>query len=105
LITVRRVIEMRKANGKRWTPGRRRNERLQSPDALVRVYKQEVDRQKLLVKKSQLAEHRLLFIVSALKKLFLDDHFLTLLRAEQLETLPTYLADKMQLGEKGFVNV
>jgi ParB family transcriptional regulator, chromosome partitioning protein len=105
LLTVRRIIELRKANGKSYTPGRRRNDRLQSPDALVRVYKQEVDRQQLMVKKSQLTEHRLLFIVSALKKLFLDEHLLTLLRAEQLDTVPAYLADKMQIGEKGLVNV
>jgi len=101
LLTVRRIIELRKSNGKRSTPGvRRRNDRLQSADALVRVYRQEVDRQKLLVKKSQLTEHRLLFIVSALKKLFLDDNFLTLLRAEELDSLPAYLAEKIQIGEK-----
>jgi len=105
LLTVRRIIELRKTNGKGYTPGRRRNDRLQSPDALVRVYRQEVDRQKLLVKKSQLTEHRLLFIVSALKKLFLDEHFLTLLRAEQLDTVPAYLAEKMQLGDKGTPSV
>jgi ParB family transcriptional regulator, chromosome partitioning protein len=101
LLTVRRVIEMRKTNGKSYAPGRRRNERLQSPDALVRVYRQEADRQKLLVKKSQLTEHRLLFIISALKKLFLDENFVTLLRAEQLDTVPAYLAEKMQLGDRG----
>jgi ParB family transcriptional regulator, chromosome partitioning protein len=105
LLTVRRIIELRKANGKRTTPGRRKNASLQSPDALVRVYKQEVDRQKLFVKKAQLTEHRLLFIISALKKLFLDEHLLTLLRAEHLDTVPAYLADKMQLGERGPVNV
>ena len=105
LLTVRRIIELRKTNGKRSTPGRRRNAPMQSSVGLVRVYKQEVDRQKLLVKKSQLTEHRLLFIVSALKKLFLDEHFLTLLRAEQLDTVPAYLAEKMQLGEKGHANV
>jgi ParB family chromosome partitioning protein len=106
LLTVRRIIDLRKANGKRSMPGvRRRNDRLQSADALVRVYQQEVDRQKLLVKKSQLTEHRLLFIVSALKNLFGDENFLNLLRAEQLDNLPAYLAEKIQLGEKVLSNV
>ena len=87
--------------GKRPTPWvRRRNERVQSADSLVRVYRQEVDRQKLMVRKSQLTEHRLLFIVSALKTLFRDDNFLTLLRAEDLDSLPAYLADKIQVSEK-----
>jgi ParB family chromosome partitioning protein len=101
LLTVRRIIELRKANGKRSNQGlRRRNDGLQSAEALVRVYRQEADRQKLLVKKSQLTEHRLLFIVSALKNLFRDENFITLLRAEGLHTLPAYLAERIQIGER-----
>ncbi len=100
LLTVRRIIEMRKANGKETRPGvPRRNEGLASADALVRAYRQEADRQQLLVKKSQIAQHRLLFIVSALKKLFADENFLTLLRAEEMHTLPTYLAERIQIHE------
>jgi len=79
---------------------RRKHERLSSPEALVRVYRQEADRQKLLVKRSQLTENRLLFIVSALKKLFGDENFVTLLRAEGLGDLPAYLAERIQLAEK-----
>jgi ParB family chromosome partitioning protein len=101
LLTVRRIIEMRKANGKRCNSGaRRRNDGLQSAESLVRIYRQEADRQKLLVKKSQLTEHRLLFIVSALKNLFRDENFVTLLRAEGLDTLPAYLAEKIQISER-----
>jgi ParB family chromosome partitioning protein len=101
LLTVRRIIELRKANGKRSTPGvRRRNNGLQSAESLVRVYRQEADRHKLLVKRSQLTEHRLLFIVSALRNLFRDENFITLLRAEGLESLPAYLAEKIQITER-----
>jgi ParB family chromosome partitioning protein len=101
LLTVRRIIELRKTNGKHTNHGgRRRNDRLQSAEALVRVYRQEVDRQKLLVKKSQVAEHRLLFIVSALKSLFHDENFLTLLRAEELNNIPAYLAERIHVTEK-----
>ncbi len=101
LLTVRRIIELRKTKGKRPTPWvRRRSERLQSADSMIRVYRQEVDRQKLMIKKSQLTEHRLLLISSALKNLFQDENFLTLLRAEELDTLPAFLAEKMKAGEK-----
>jgi ParB family chromosome partitioning protein len=101
LLTVRRIIELRKANSKRATPGvRRRNDGLQSAESLVRVYRQEADRQKLLVRKSQLTEHRLLFIVSALKNIFRDENFITLLRAEGLESLPAYLAERIQVVER-----
>jgi len=101
LLTVRRIIELRKANGKNCTQGvRRKHEPLASAEALVRVYRQEADRQKLLVKRSQLTENRLLFIVSALKKVFGDENFVTLLRAEELHTLPAYLAERIQICEK-----
>lgn len=99
LLTVRRIIELRKANGKSSNQGfRRRSAGLQSAEGLVRVYRQEADRQKLLVKKFRVTEHRLLFIVSALKNLFQDENFITLLRAEELDTLPAYLADKIQVA-------
>ena len=101
LLTVRRIIETRKANGKSCNGGvRRRADRAQSAEALVRVYRQEADRQKLLIKKSQVTEHRLLVIVSALRNLFRDENFLTLLRAEGLETLPAPLAEKIQIPDK-----
>jgi ParB family transcriptional regulator, chromosome partitioning protein len=101
LITVRRIIELRKANGKRATPGaRRRTDRITSAETLVRAYRQEAYRQKLLIKKSQLAEHRLLFIVTALKNIFRDENFVNLLRAEDLATLPAFLAEKIQIAEK-----
>jgi ParB family chromosome partitioning protein len=100
LLTVRRIIELRKANGKHFNMGvRRRTNIVQSAESLVRVYRQESDRQKLLVRKSRLAEHRLLFICSALRNLFRDEHFVTLLRAEQLDALPAYLAERIQVTE------
>jgi len=101
LLTVRQIIELRKTNGKHTKRGaRHKNGQLQSAEAMVRIYRQEADRQKLLVKKSQLTEHRLLFVVSALKNLFRDENFRTLLRAEELDTLPAYLAERMQTTKK-----
>ena len=100
-LTVRRLIELRKAKGKSSSNQgfRRRSAGLQSAGGLVRAYRQEADRQKLLVKKSRITEHRLLFMASALKKLFHDENFVTVLRAEGLAYLPTYLAEKIQVAE------
>jgi ParB family chromosome partitioning protein len=100
LLTVRRIIEQRKVQGKRFQPGRRKAEGLQSADALVRVYRREADRQKLLVKKARLTEDRLLFIVTAVKRLLADENFVSLLRAESLDSLPTYLANRVQSAGK-----
>ena len=104
LLAVRRIIEARTANGKSTNQGvRRKIDRLQSAEGLVRVYRQEADRQKLLIKKSQLTEHRLLLILSALKNLFRDENFVTLLRAEGLDTIPAPLAEKIRITEKASI--
>ena len=98
---MRRIIELRQAKGKRFSSGvLRKNAHLPSAEALVHAYRQEVDRQKLLVRRSQLTQNHLLFVASALKRLFRDENFLTLLRAEGLDTLPAYLAERIQLSEK-----
>jgi ParB family chromosome partitioning protein len=100
LLTVRRIIESRRTNGKLLNhKNRRKSDTKQSAEALVRVYRREADRQQLLVKKSQIAEHRLLFVISALKKLFLDEHLTTLLRAEGLDSMPAFLAERVLAGE------
>ena len=78
-----------------------KDDRPLSAEALVRAYRQEADRQKLLVKKAQLTENRLLFVVSALRKLFGDENFVTLLRAEGLDSLPAYLAGRIQDPQRG----
>ena len=61
----------------------------------MRSYQKEVERQKLFIKKAEFTQRRLLFIVGALRQLFADEHFATLLRAEGLVDLPSYLADRL----------
>ena len=39
-----------------------------------------------------------MFVIEAFRALREDEHFLTLLRAEGLDTLPTYLADALDAG-------
>jgi len=102
LLTVRKIIEQRKTKGKRLNQGPKpKEERAPTAEALVRVYRQEADRQKDTVRKARLTENRLLFIVTALKQLFRDENFVTLMRAEQMEMLPAYLAERIQATEKG----
>ena len=45
--------------------------------------------------KAEHAHQRLLLVVQGLKKLFADENFVTLLRAEGLDTLPKYLAERI----------
>jgi ParB family chromosome partitioning protein len=51
-----------------------------------------------LVKKADLAQTRLSFIVNALRRLYADEEFLTL-RAEAMHTLPRPLAEQLELAE------
>ena len=102
LAAARRLIEQREARGKKIHPkqyGRDgRNRRPLTSEALVRAYQKEADRQKLLIKKAELTQGRLLFICQAFRTLLEDDHFVTLLRAEGLETMPSYLQDSLAEG-------
>ncbi|MEH0166733.1 plasmid partitioning protein RepB C-terminal domain-containing protein [Roseateles microcysteis] len=95
LLQARKIIERRCTLGRsvgRSAPRRYTNV---TSASLVRTYQQEVDRQKLLVRKAELAQQRLLFVTEALRQLLADENFTTLLRAEGLDTLPKYLADRV----------
>lgn len=97
LIQARRVIERRRTKGRSvggGTASRKANEDV-TTSSLVRNYQREVERQKLLVRKSETAQRNLLFIVGALRQLLADENFTNLLRAEGLDTMPQYLADRV----------
>jgi Predicted transcriptional regulators len=95
MLAIRRIIEQRRISGKSGHSGSRAPRVRVSADALVRAYRKETDRQKLLVKKASLAQSRLLFVVNALRRLLDDEHFVTLLRAEAMHTLPRPLAERL----------
>jgi ParB family chromosome partitioning protein len=94
---VRRVVELRRLNGKGMSNSRsgRRRSGLSAQD-LLRTYKKETHRQELLVKKAHHTERQLRFIASALKDLFRDEDFVNLVRSEALAELPKYLAESME---------
>ena len=93
---ARRLIQQRETLGKALYCGRPRLDKKTSSTALVKAYKKEAEKQRELKKKAELCETRLLFIVEGLKELCKDEHFVNLLRAEQLEIMPPYLAEQIQ---------
>ncbi len=100
LIAARRLIEQRRRRGKAIQingTGKRRDRPLSSA-ALVRVYREDVDRKRLLIKKAGTTRDRLIFVTEAVRKLLVDENFVTLLRAEGLDTLPRNLAERMKTG-------
>ncbi|MBL8599441.1 MAG: ParB/RepB/Spo0J family partition protein [Devosia sp.] len=101
LAAIRRMLEQRdKRNPK--VPdtglGRRNPRRSTTPAELLRVYQREAEKQRILVKKSDFTQTKLLFIVEALKELLADKGFAKVLKEERLATLPRALASRV-VGE------
>ncbi len=91
IIEAKRLIEKRLEHG----PASPNGDQIKPPTSsysLVRTYQRKVERQRKMVLKAERAHQRLLLVVQGLKKLFADEHFVNLLRAEGLDTLPKYLA-------------
>jgi ParB family chromosome partitioning protein len=76
--------------------GRKTEPRRLSADELLRVYQREADKQRLLARKADFAQARLLFIVEAMKDILSDEGFVTLLKAEGLATMPRALATRIE---------
>jgi ParB family transcriptional regulator, chromosome partitioning protein len=104
LIAARRLVEQRRRRGKGLRingQNSKRHERPLSSNALIRAYQEDVDRKRLLIRKSETTRNRLVFVTEALRKLLHDEHFVTLLRAEAIDTLPKNLAQKLQAQPGG----
>lgn len=102
LLAARRLIEVRGLFGKasgRMSAARPKGAKLSST-VLVRAYSKEVERQKQLIRKADLVEQRLAFMAAALGGLLKDEHFVDLLRAEGLPTLPKAI-DELVRGRSG----
>lgn len=93
--TVTRLIGQRRFAGKSRGGQTEHRKRITSAESLVNAYKRESQRQKVMIKKAKIGEAKLVFIVRAFDKLLADAHFVTLLRAEGLATMPKYLSDKL----------
>lgn len=101
LVAVQRLIEQRRRRGKHMYDsqfGRRSAKRPLTSESIMRVYRQEADRQKLLVKKAEVTQSRLLFIVEAIRELRDDENFANLLKAESLDTMPAFLEQRIAEG-------
>lgn len=91
LVRIRKIIEDRRSRGKDLGKSGSRKPKAPSSQDLVRTLRREIQKQELLVRKSRHCEQQLRFLLSALRDLMRNDHFVTLLRAEKLDALPKYL--------------
>lgn len=80
---VQRLISQRRKTA----PPREQRRQLSGND-LVRAYEHHTQQQRSLVRRSAAITQRLAILTSSFRRLWADDHFLTLLRAEGLQTAP-----------------
>lgn len=95
LTAIRRVLDQRERRNRRVPDsgfGTLRGSRKITPVDLMKVYQREAEKQRILVKKSDFTQRRLLFIVEALKDLLGDQAFTAMLQEEKLDAMPKALA-------------
>lgn len=89
-IVAQRIARQRKAGKTAQT------RRKITGETLVREYKDRIREQRQLVKKANRTKEQLLLLVTAIRRLLTDDHFVTLLRAENLSDMPEQLATRIK---------
>lgn len=99
LVAVRRLLDQRRRRGKHLhsqSYGRRdAAKRPLTTEAMIRVYRREADRQRLLIKKAEVTQSRLLFVVEAIRALREDKDFVRLLHTEELASMPAFLEERL----------
>ncbi|HAX90729.1 MAG TPA: chromosome partitioning protein ParB [Rhodospirillaceae bacterium] len=103
-LAAKRQIDLRRRHGKllNMRTGRHkkgsRSEPLSKRD-IMKDYQKEIDRKRLMNQKAEAASNSLAFVVTALRNLFKEDHFMTLLRAEKITDMPAPI--HALIGKKG----
>jgi ParB family chromosome partitioning protein len=96
-MAAKRLFDERRRSGKTMRGSRKhvqvRRDDTISAREILKAYKREVERKRLLARKADVVNTRLLFLVEAMHCLIKEGHFTTLLRAEGLDTMPRQLAN------------
>jgi ParB family chromosome partitioning protein len=98
LAAAKRLIEQRRRRGKGLRSTPRREPGTLSSAALVRTYREDVEKKRLLIREAEISRDRLIFVTQAMRALLADENFVTLLRAEGLDSMPRNLADRIEAG-------
>jgi ParB family chromosome partitioning protein len=102
LLVAKKLLDLRKKFGKSFSPTRRTkggSDRPISVQDVLKIYRKDVDRKRMLTRKAEVVNQHLLFVTEAFRQLLKDENFTNLLRAEGIKTLPKPLHHLM--NEKG----
>ena len=95
LLAARRLVELRQRAGKASSQQGARPRSSLSPETLVRVFEEDTERKRLMVKRTQATRNRLVFITEALRQLSKDESFMAMLEDEDLTTMPARIASRV----------
>lgn len=97
LIAARRLVEVRKRSGKaRYS--QKSDKAAMTPESLVKAFKEDTERKRMMIKRTEATRNRLVFVVEALSQLSHDETFGALLEDEGLATLPSSLAERINVA-------
>lgn len=98
LMEAKRLVELRRKTGKAidYRKRQKNNPEKMTGQDVVKMYQKEVDRKRLLTRKAEFASNRVVFVVEALRQIFKEKGFQSILQTEELATLPKQLSDLMK---------
>lgn len=103
LSTLRRLLEQRANRSKLvGNPplGKTAKRKTLTPLELRRIFEREAENQRLAAKKADFTHDKLVFATQALKELFADKRFVSILRAEKMDSIPKLIKDRMAIGDR-----
>ncbi len=97
LLEAKKLLDRRRARGKGIkSEGRSgRRSRVMTGADVVKAFDLEMDRKRVLIAKAESVSTKMMFVVEALRRLLKDENYATLLRAENLHTMPKELATRV----------
>jgi len=104
LLHARRLIEIRRRSGKQNRSGPRSIAQKAAKDSssttnvrdIMKAYQKEVDRKLIMVRKAEMADMQMVFIIEALRELLKEENFKNLLKVEGLQSVPKPLMQIMK---------
>jgi ParB family transcriptional regulator, chromosome partitioning protein len=98
LMNAKHILELRLKHGK-GPMVRSKRSAPTTPNAVYQAYRDDADRKQMLVQKAEATKGTLVFVAEALRSLLANEHFVALLRAEHLDTLPLNLVNRIRGSE------
>ena len=90
---IQKLLEIRKRDGKYMRV--QKTPKKMSPADLHKIYEQEIERKRLLIRTAEKVENALIILTESFKKLLHNENFINLLKAENLERVPEFILEKV----------